>query len=260
MVSLNSYSRGGGLNNAGGHFRALGLSRSAFTLAEVLITLGIIGIVAAMTLPSLVNKVKYKEFETALNKNYTILQQALQRAQLDTGEVIRPANYQNTGGSARAPIKDLLLKYIIKAKDCGIGTEKGSCVENAGISGNENIQSIYKTYNNKNDINYYLMDDGQFITSDGTLFLIENSATSTSTVLPIYITVDVNGINKNPNRWGYDLFTFELTNSGKLLPMGAEGTHYTDMSKYCSKTHTGNSNGIACTYKALTDKNYWKNL
>ena len=208
------------------------MRKYAFTLAEVLITLSIIGIVAAMTLPSLVNKVKYKELETALNKNYSILQQALQRAQIDTGEVIRPANYQNTGGSARAPIKQLLLKYIIKAKDCGTGTEQGACVENAGISGSENVKDIYRTYNNQNGINYYLMD----------------------------VTVDVNGIKKRPNRWGYDLFTFELTNSGKLLPMGAEGTHYTDMSKYCSATNTGNTNGIACTYKALTDKNYWKNL
>lgn len=236
------------------------MKKYAFTLAEVLITLSIIGIVAAMTLPSLVNKVKYKELETALNKNYSILQQALQRAQIDTGEVIRPANYQNTGGSARAPIKQLLLKYIIKAKDCGTGTEQGACVENTGLSGSENVKEIYRNYNNKNGIYYYLMDDGQFITSDGTLFLIENSATSTSSVLPIYITVDVNGIKKRPNRWGYDLFTFELTNSGKLLPMGAEGTKYTDMSTYCSATNTGKENGIACTYKALTDKNYWKNL
>lgn len=234
------------------------MRKYAFTLAEVLITLSIIGIVAAMTLPSLVNKVKYKELETALNKNYSILQQALQRAQIDTGEVISPANYQNTGGG-KAPMKQLLLKYIIEAKDCGKGTEKGACVENAAISGSENVKDIYRTYNNKNGIHYNLMDDGQFITSDGTLFLIENSATSTS-VQPIYITVDVNGIKKRPNRWGYDLFTFELTNSGKLLPMGADGTHYTDMSKYCSATNTGNTNGIACTYKALTDKNYWKNL
>ena len=42
----------------------------------------------------------------------------------------------------------------------------------------------------------------------------------------IYITVDVNGINKNPNQWGYDLFTFQLTDKGKLLPMGAEGPDY----------------------------------
>lgn len=231
----------------------------AFTLAEVLITLGIIGIVAAMTLPAIINKIKYREFETALRKNYTVLQQALQLAQLDTGEVVTPNNYQS-GYGRRAPIKELLLKYIKKAKDCGTGTEKGACLENEAISGNENINNTYKTFNNKNVVDKYMMDDGQFITTDGALFFIENSMPSeTHTAFPIYITVDVNGLKKKPNRWGYDLFTFQLLNNGKLLPMGAEGTQYTP-EQYCSKTNTQNRNGISCTHRALTDKNYWNEL
>ncbi|MBS6602578.1 MAG: type II secretion system protein [Brachyspira sp.] len=235
------------------------MTKHAFTLAEVLITLGIIGIVAAMTLPSLVNKAKYKELETALHKNYSILQQALQRAQLDTGEVVSPSNYQNIRGNGRAPFKDLLIKYIINAKDCGVGSDQNSCVENGELTGNENATKFYRNYNNKNDISYYYLDDGQFITTDGTLFLIENSATDNTTIVPIYITVDVNGLNKKPNRWGHDLFTFQLMNNGKLLPMGAEGTYF-EPEQYCSATNSGKLNGIACTYRALTDKNYWKEL
>ena len=57
----------------------------AFTLAEILITLGIIGIVAAMTLPTVINNTKAKELETQLKASYSILQQALQRMQADTG-------------------------------------------------------------------------------------------------------------------------------------------------------------------------------
>ena len=45
--------------------------QKAFTLAEVLITLGIIGVVAAMTLPAVINTTKNKELETAL-KNHII--------------------------------------------------------------------------------------------------------------------------------------------------------------------------------------------
>ena len=74
----------------------------------------------------------------------------------------------------------------------------------------------------------------------------------------ILISVDVNGIYKKPNRWGHDLFTFQIMDDGKLLPMGAEGTKY--KSDYCSLTSSDGSNGIGCTYKALTDKNYFKNL
>lgn len=52
----------------------------AFTLAEVLITLGIIGIVAAMTLPVLMGKYVERERITALKKTYSLLQQAFEIA------------------------------------------------------------------------------------------------------------------------------------------------------------------------------------
>ena len=59
----------------------------------------------------------------------------------------------------------------------------------------------------------------------------------------------------------YDLFTFQIMNdSGKLIPMGADGTVFTDLNTYCSSTSTNAQNGIACTYKALTDKDYFNNL
>lgn len=52
----------------------------AFTLAEVLITLGIIGVVAAMTLPTLINSYKKQQTVTHLQKVYTSLNQALRLA------------------------------------------------------------------------------------------------------------------------------------------------------------------------------------
>ena len=54
--------------------------KAAFTLAEVLITLGIIGVVAAMTLPTLITSYKEKQRVTQLKKSYSVLQQAYLRA------------------------------------------------------------------------------------------------------------------------------------------------------------------------------------
>ena len=51
--------------------------RKAFTLAEVLITLGIIGIVAAMTMPTLVANTKKREYSVRLSKFYNVMQQAI---------------------------------------------------------------------------------------------------------------------------------------------------------------------------------------
>lgn len=57
-----------------------------FTLAEVLITLGIIGIVAAMTLPTLVQHHKKKVVETRMAKFYSIFNQALLQSKIDNGD------------------------------------------------------------------------------------------------------------------------------------------------------------------------------
>ena len=62
--------------------------KKAFTLAEVLITLGIIGVIAALTLPGLIQGYRKKVTETALKKAYTQLYQALEQAQTDNGEAI----------------------------------------------------------------------------------------------------------------------------------------------------------------------------
>ncbi|MBP3924168.1 type II secretion system protein, partial [bacterium] len=63
-----------------------GVKATAFTLAEVLITLGIIGIVAAMTLPALVTKYQQHVTVTRLKAFNSTMSQAFQRAKLDYGD------------------------------------------------------------------------------------------------------------------------------------------------------------------------------
>ncbi|MBP3925053.1 type II secretion system protein [bacterium] len=62
-------------------------SKNAFTLAEVLITLGIIGIVAAMTLPALIQNHKKHVVETRLKKFYSTMNQAVARSKAENGDV-----------------------------------------------------------------------------------------------------------------------------------------------------------------------------
>jgi prepilin-type N-terminal cleavage/methylation domain-containing protein len=51
--------------------------RFGFTLAEVLITLGIIGVVAAMTIPTLMTNTTASQFKTAYKKSLSNLKQAI---------------------------------------------------------------------------------------------------------------------------------------------------------------------------------------
>lgn len=60
--------------------------RKGFTLAEVLITLGIIGVVAALTIPTLISNYKTKEASVRLKKFYSMMNQAIQLSTLDNGQ------------------------------------------------------------------------------------------------------------------------------------------------------------------------------
>lgn len=59
----------------------------AFTLAEVLITIAIIGIVAAVTIPTVINKYKTAVASTRLKKFYSLMSQAIELSKLDNGDV-----------------------------------------------------------------------------------------------------------------------------------------------------------------------------
>ena len=226
-----------------------------FTLAEVLITLGIIGIVASITIPGIVAQKQRKELHSQLLAGYSLLQQALERMQSETG--ITPIAKDFTTRT----FKPEYIKYFDNPIDCGLGgvwsTKKSQLCGAGGYDENKNqLMKTYKSYNKAADrVNSTPLDDGQFALKNGMLILIENW----TTLGRIYISIDVNGATKKPNQWGHDLFTFQLMNDGKLLPMGNPETDY-HSTNTCSKTSTSNINGISCTYEALTNPDYWNNL
>lgn len=223
-------------------------------MAEVLITMGVIGVVAAMTLPSVINNSRNKQLEAGLKRSYSVIAQALDQYQAETGERITPENQKIH------TLKPILMKYLKTVEDCGWGaaSPNKSCIPNKNHLPEEDRTDLraYKTYNNKAEISMTFLDDGQFVLNDGSLLLLENGGVAT-----LYISVDVNGYNKKPNRLGQDLFMFQIDKKGALLPMGVEGsTYYSKTSNYCSLTSTDSLNGAGCTYNALTDKDYFKNL
>ena len=84
--------------------------KAAFTLAEVLITLGIIGIVAAMTLPTLIANYQKKVVETRLISFYSKINQAYRMSYAENGDtvdwIISDKNYSYN------EMLDWLEKYI----------------------------------------------------------------------------------------------------------------------------------------------------
>jgi len=222
----------------------LKIYKNGFTLAEVLITLVIIGVVAALTIPNLINKTNREELRTGLLKAQTVLSGSLEKFYAKNGYRLTPNEVYSGGNSYR--LYKMIKPYFSIAKDCGAS----NCVDCCS-------SSVYKTYSGSNagsGVQQYL-DDGQFVLNDGMTIFIENQAGSSN----VYLAVDTNGYEKKPNKAGYDLFFFQMNNDGYLIPMGAEGTNFS-MSQYCKKTSSDARNGMGCTAKALNDANYFKNL
>lgn len=229
------------------------MKKIGFTLAEVLITLGIIGVVAAMTIPTLIANTRAAQLKSRYFKSYSTINQALKLMQADD------ISLDNSDYASVGAFYKIFMNYLQAPYDCGLGGDYGAAQGNKkevpcykSSTGNSAIP--YKSLDGKSNFNQNYLDDGQIALQDGTLLLFENAGSSR-----IFISVDLNGYNNKPNRAGYDLFTFQYID-GELLPMGDSKTMYPEVDKYCSLTSSSNVNGITCASKVKSDADYFKKL
>ena len=115
----------------------------AFTLAEVLITLGIIGVVAAMTMPSLIQNYQKKQTAVRLERFYSIMSQAILRWQQDEGLIPDDMRFSSdmiqNGADTEKWYNDTIGKYIQSIS-------KGVTKDNKGISVAFNDGSGFDAY------------------------------------------------------------------------------------------------------------------
>ncbi len=219
----------------------------AFTLAEVLVTLAVIGIVAAMTIPTLINNYRAAEMKTRLTKSYSLISQAFELMKIDNGGYVDQNSYSK---QTFAPVFQRYFKTV-----------------KANVGKVNNDMPFYKNFAGNADFSRQLLDDGTLYLPDGTLIFIEDPSIPANHV---FIFVDINGVKK-PNVLGKDLFGFYISDN-KLLPMGAndnaikkdrmfgDSVPSDEEDDWCNETSNSLRNGLSCTYKALNDKDYFKNI
>ena len=91
--------------------------KNAFTLAEVLITLGIIGVVAALTIPVLIANHKKHEVVTKLEKVYTVMNQAIKMSEVENGSVehwYKDCGKSNSPTCSTEEVKEWFKNYLGK--------------------------------------------------------------------------------------------------------------------------------------------------
>ena len=237
--------------------------KTAFTLAEVLITLGIIGIVAAMTIPTLVTNIRNKGYVERFFKTYSVLQNA---SNMIVAEVGDPVNWswaqygeEDTGGNDS--IVDLYRKYLKVAYECGADVlYKGDACHISpfeykylnGQKGTDNCIAMPSQFN------YCLFSSGnQLVLSDGSLigFTFKTHSNGIRWGLPdLLFTIDVNG-RSGPNQIGRDVFFVYLKKNehGKIRPYTNEefrdgGTDYRNT---CEDT---TQLGFSCAYRIFQER------
>ena len=223
-------------------------NKAAFTLAEVLITLGIIGVVAALTIPGLMTAYKAHRLRSQFLKSYSTVQQVFKQMEADDVSLdpntYPPQTFYKT-----------FFKYFVGGFNCGATLlNKGGVCYGKDIKTGK-IENPYTTLNGKFVVPQNFFDDGQLALPDGALVLIENPMISNPT---LWVSVDTNGYNNPPNRFGYDLFTFEFLD-GELRTMGDLQTKYNNIDKYCNfEKDSDVYNGIACAKLAKENPDYFK--
>ncbi|MBR1753903.1 type II secretion system protein [bacterium] len=192
------------------------MKKYAFTLAEVLITLGIIGVVAALTIPTLMQKTNDKEIVSALSKSFSNLSQAYKLAVLENGT---PDSW-NLGENP-----ERLLTYVIPflkpTKTCfesGEQCHEGMLLKKRGDSVSSGEIFGYDASGRRVAA---VLADGSIIAT----FSQNVNCTDVKGTTPELqnvcgeFMIDVNGI-KSPNVYGKDVFIFNITKNS-VIPVGA---------------------------------------
>ena len=195
----------------------------AFTLAEVLITLAIIGIVAALTIPTLIQSYKEKVTITKVKKMYSTLSNAYALYRIEnesTGFIPK-----NEDGAKQ--VAEIFKPYLRIAKDCG--TTGKDCIDADGIKTFKR-GSLDKSNNYNNNPNDYKMN-----LNDGSSLILRGGEETASFDFEIIYDSD-NGNNKL--HVANDVFEFDEYN-GKLIPCGLQNENY--------KTCPTDGSGWYCT-------------
>lgn len=222
----------------------VGKFKIAFTLAEVLITLGIIGIIAAMTMPSIINKANDKANIAKLKKSYTLLSQALMFAKNDY------ADYEywpivDYDMNSTIQIYNFIKPHLKVTRECP--NERGCWSQVRSLS-----NAILFTEAGMGDSVYnFSLIDGTNVSMN--IYSSDGDRTKygvTDDPLPAFIGffVDVNG-DKNPNQMGKDVFLFILTKKG-LVPAGSNAANENSDCKRGGEGYTCASRALA---KGSTD-------
>ena len=222
--------------------------KKAFTLAETLVTLVIIGLIVAFGIPALIQSVEKIQFQSALKKEISVVSQAAMYISNDYGGSLASI-YGNSGNWANDQ------NALMQAFASKLNTVK-TC--NSGVSGCwvPTVLTLHKDVSDSSDTDTY----AKLVLNDGTVLQFMNFQSSCTTSRGIgafakkgcgTILIDVNG-NKGPNVIGIDIYDVEISANG-IYPGGLIDGPYEGQ---CSVSTTDPRGGYGCAANVMLGLDY----
>lgn len=234
-------------------------NKTAFALAEVLITLGIVGVIAAIVLPAAIQNVQNYTYKNQWKKAYSDFSRAALKMaddyQVDTFKEVVEAeapNYGETPNIVTNTVSNVILKYFNLVENSSNASGHWRCWSSNGslngIIGNSGSTSTGINYKYLNGVNagYWVFGyypTACFVTADYVFGVDTNTASYGR------FSIDVNG-SKQPNVIGRDVFVVNINNLRKPIPGGGEG-FYDSADYVCDKN--ASKGGPACSTKYLLE-------
>lgn len=179
----------------------------AFTLSEILITLGIIGVIAALTMPGLITNFQKRATVTKLKETYSIFNQAVRHSEEDNG-TIDSWDWENNRSHNGDYIRTTYLANYLKM-------DKLSSWQTRGLKWKTPNGSI----NNHYQVPQYALHNGVWLA----FYQSYLTGAGNHHKIGLWIIVDLNG-KSGPNRYGRDVFVMSIypfLNSDEKIVMGA---------------------------------------
>ena len=236
-------------------------SKFGFTLAEILIAMGIAGAIAALTIPQLVVSTQSNKFATALGRSVETIETGCQALVQDASE------YSSDGEFFGHALIE--VGYDTRGIAPPLIIADSKLFENAGAFFNatpltNSQQSSYtgsvKSYTGGTPSPSVSNIAGKFAvnTKLGAYYGVLRRTTNESNAddpLVELIYIDVNGANP-PNRYGRDVFLFGLTDACRMIPAGTNrmNSWYSSVALATSACNGGNvTNGLSCTARVVKE-------
>ena len=228
------------------------MKKHGFTLAEVIVTLGVVGVIAALTLPIVSNSAAKSQVGPKLAKAVSVWEQA-NIAMLEDEDVTDiTEGFETTTGT------DSSATTTLNFTEYKTALSEHIKMIDTSTSNSNSTGSTFSVDTNANWVSLFSNENQTFETTNGMryAYIVDNISSGANLETPPhkqrigYLAIDIDSDSDSKNTVGKDIFCFALYNDGSLRAIGSENWNEGGTSKLYTASEGGCPNSTSSNYNA----------